>query len=271
MEENTRIKKRSEIPQEDKWAIEDLYPSDEAWEETLATLEADKNALDNVNVKIQAGQTVGIIGGTGSAKTSLVQLIPRLYDVLDGRVLVGGRDVREYALEELRSAVGMVLQKNVLFSGSINSNLRWGDGDATVEVIREACRAAQADGFVTSFPEGYETDLGQGGVNVSGGQKQRLCIARALLKKPKIIILDDSTSALDFATDAALRRALRTLPSYMTVFIVSQRTGSIAYADRILVLDDGELVGNGKHEALLNTSCVYREIYESQFKKEERA
>ena len=220
--------------------------------------------LENINLEIKSGETIGIIGGTGSSKTTLVQLIPRLYDVLSGRVLVGGHDVRDYKLETLREAVGMVLQKNVLFSGSINSNLRWGDGDATVEEIREACRAAQADDFVTSFPDGYETDLGQGGVNVSGGQKQRLCIARALLKKPKIIILDDSTSAVDTATDAKIREAFREKLADTTTIIIAQRISSVSDADKIIVMDDGKINGIGTHEELIKNNAIYREVYESQ-------
>lgn len=224
----------------------------------------DNKVLDNINLEIQSGETIGIIGGTGSAKTTLVQLIPRLYDVLDGRILVGGRDVRDYKLETLRNAVGMVLQKNVLFSGSINSNLRWGDAEASVEEIREACRAAQADDFVTSFPQGYETDLGQGGVNVSGGQKQRLCIARALLKKPKIIILDDSTSAVDTATDAKIRQAFRENLKGTTTIVIAQRISSVSDADKIIVLDDGRIDGIGTHEELIANNRIYREVYESQ-------
>ena len=194
----------------------------------------------------------------------MVQLIPRLYDALEGRVLVGGHDVRDYKLNVLRDAVGMVLQKNVLFSGSINSNLRWGDADASVEEIREACQAAQADSFVTSFPEGYETDLGQGGVNVSGGQKQRLCIARALLKKPKIIILDDSTSAVDTATDAHIRAAFREKLADTTTIIIAQRISSVSDADKIIVMDDGKINGIGTHDELIATNEIYREVYESQ-------
>ena len=220
--------------------------------------------LDNIDLEIKSGETIGIIGGTGSSKTTLVQLIPRLYDCLSGRVLVGGHDVREYKLDTLREAVGMVLQKNVLFSGSINSNLRWGDADASVEEIREACKAAQADDFVTSFPEGYETDLGQGGVNVSGGQKQRLCIARALLKKPKIIILDDSTSAVDTATDAKIRAAFREKLEDTTTIIIAQRISSVSDADKIIVMDDGKINGIGTHEELIQTNEIYREVYESQ-------
>jgi ATP-binding cassette subfamily B protein len=222
--------------------------------------------LENIDLHIQSGETIGIIGGTGSSKTTLVQLIPRLYDVLGGRVLVGGHDVRDYKLETLREAVGMVLQKNVLFSGSINSNLRWGDGDATVEEIREACRAAQADGFVTSFPEGYETDLGQGGVNVSGGQKQRLCIARALLKKPRILILDDSTSAVDTRTDSLIRQAFREEIPGTTKLIIAQRVASVQDADMIVILEGGEVVDVGTHEELLARSQIYQEVYESQKK-----
>lgn len=226
----------------------------------------DNKVLDNINLEIQSGETIGIIGGTGSAKTTLVQLIPRLYDVLDGRILVGGRDVRDYKLETLRNAVGMVLQKNVLFSGSINSNLRWGDAEASVEEIREACRAAQADDFVTSFPQGYETDLGQGGVNVSGGQKQRLCIARALLKKPKIIILDDSTSAVDTDTDRRIRSALKEKLADMTTIIIAQRITSIMDADKIVVMNDGKIMDIGNHEELLARNEVYADLFYTQQK-----
>jgi len=222
--------------------------------------------LTDINLTIQPGETVGIIGGTGSAKTSLVQLIPRLYDVQDGSVLVGGRDVREYALEELRDAVGMVLQKNVLFSGSILENLKWGNAEATEEDIVAACKAAQAHDFIMSFPDGYETQLGQGGVNVSGGQKQRLCIARALLKKPKIIILDDSTSAVDTATDAHIRAALKEQLAGTTTIIIAQRISSVCDADKIVVMDDGRIDAIGTHEELLANNEIYREVYESQQK-----
>ena len=226
----------------------------------------DNLTLENINLHIRSGETIGIIGGTGSAKTTLVQLIPRLYDVYSGSLKVGGRDVREYPLETLRNAVAMVLQKNVLFSGTIKENLRWGDAGATDEQIEEACRAAQAHDFVCFFPDGYDTDLGQGGVNVSGGQKQRLCIARALLKKPKIIILDDSTSAVDTATDSKIRQALREKLAGTTTFIIAQRVTSVQDADRIIVLNDGRIDAVGTHEELLATNEIYREVYESQQK-----
>ena len=227
---------------------------------------AGEDILQNVNLTIHSGETIGIIGGTGSAKTTLVQLIPRLYDVSDGRVLVGGKDVRQYGIRALRDAVSMVLQKNVLFSGSIRDNLRWGDENASDAEIEDACRSAQADGFIRSFPDGYDTDLGQGGVNVSGGQKQRLCIARALLKRPKIIILDDSTSAVDTATDAKIREAFRRELKGTTTLIIAQRISSVQDADRILVLDDGKVADFDTHENLLKNSEIYREVYESQQK-----
>ena len=222
--------------------------------------------LSHINLKIRRGETIGVIGGTGSAKSSLVQLIPRLYDVLSGSVLVGGHDVREYKIKTLRDSVSMVLQKNVLFSGTIRENLRWGNADATDAQIEEACRAAAAHDFITSFPAGYDTDLGQGGVNVSGGQKQRLCIARALLKRPKIIILDDSTSAVDTATDAAIRRALRETLTGTTTIIIAQRITSVMDADRIVVMDEGQISDVGTHEELMARSEIYREVYESQQK-----
>ena len=222
--------------------------------------------LSNIDFRIKSGETIGIIGGTGSAKTTLVQLIPRLYDVMDGEVLVGGRNVRDYALETLRNEVAMVLQKNVLFSGTIKENLKWGDENATDEEIIDACKAAQAHDFIMSFPDGYETDLGLGGVNVSGGQKQRLCIARALLKKPKIIILDDSTSAVDTATDSKIREAFRNKLSDTTTIIIAQRITSVCDADRILVLDNGQIDAFDTPEELMKNNKISREVYESQQK-----
>ena len=228
--------------------------------------DASEKVLEGVNLHIASGQMVGIIGGTGSAKSTLVQLIPRLYDVSEGRVLVGGRDVREYKIADLRQAVGMVLQKNVLFSGTIRDNLKWGDGAASDEEITAAARAAQADDFVQSFPDGYDTDLGQGGVNVSGGQKQRLCIARALLKKPKILILDDSTSAVDTATDARIRQAFATDLAGTTKIIIAQRITSVCDCDQIIVMDGGKIAAVGIHDQLMETSDIYRDVYESQQK-----
>lgn len=227
---------------------------------------AEEAVLKNISLKIDSGETIGIIGATGSAKTTLVSLIPRLYDVTEGEVLVGGANVKSYKLDKLRSAVSVVLQKNVLFSGTIKENLRWGDFNATDEQIVEACKAACADGFINDFPDGYDTDLGQGGVNVSGGQKQRLCIARALLKKPKIIILDDSTSAVDTATDASIRKAFREKLADTTTIIIAQRISSVKDADRIIVLEDGEIDGIGTHEELLASNAIYREVYDSQQK-----
>ena len=223
-----------------------------------------ENVLDNISFTINPGETVGIIGTTGSGKSSLVQLIPRLYDVNEGAVLIDGVDVRDYSLEHLRTAVGMVLQKNVLFSGTIKDNLKWGDENASDEEIFAAADSAQAHGFVESFTEGYNTELGQGGVNVSGGQKQRLCIARALLKKPKILILDDSTSAVDTATEAKIREAFRTSLKDSTKIIISQRINSVIEADKIIVLEDGRISGIGTHEELMRSSGEYREIYSSQ-------
>ena len=228
---------------------------------------AEKFALKNIDLVIRPGETVGILGSTGSSKTTLVNLIPRLYDVSEGSVKVGGRDVREYDLESLRNAVSVVLQKNVLFSGTIKKNLRWGDADATDEEIVRACKLAQADEFIQSFPDKYDTYIEQGGTNVSGGQKQRLCIARALLKKPKILILDDSTSAVDTKTDALIRKAFREEIPDTTKIIIAQRVSSVQDADKIILMENGEIGAMGTHEELMKTSPVYREIYESQNKR----
>lgn len=227
---------------------------------------ADVTVLDNINLHIKSGETIGIIGATGSGKSSLVSLIPRLYDAAAGTVKVGGVDVKDYNLDTLRSEVAMVLQKNVLFSGTVIENLRWGDENATQEEIEEACRQACADEFIQQLPGGYNYDLGQGGVNVSGGQKQRLCIARALLRKPKIIIFDDSTSAVDTKTDAMIRQALRTHAPEVTKIIIAQRVASVEDADRIIVLDEGKIVGLGTHEELLAGNEIYQEVYLSQVK-----
>lgn len=227
---------------------------------------AENLTLENINLHIKPGQMVGVIGGTGDGKSSLVQLIPRLYDVLEGSVKVGGRDVRDYNLHNLREGVSMVLQKNVLFSGTIKENMLWGNENATDEEIIAACKVAQAHDFVSSFPDGYQTDLGQGGVNVSGGQKQRLCIARALLKKPKIMIMDDSTSAVDTATDAAIRSALRSEVGHMTTIIIAQRISSVQDCDMIVVMNDGKINDIGTHEQLLERNTIYQEIFNSQQK-----
>lgn len=228
--------------------------------------DAERSVVEDVSFTIRSGETVGILGATGSAKTTLVQLIPRLYDVSAGSVSVAGHDVREYTVEHLRGAVSMVLQKNVLFSGSIADNMRWGDSNATEAEIVAACKSAQAHDFIESFPDGYNTDLGQGGVNVSGGQKQRLCIARALLKKPKILILDDSTSAVDTFTDAKIREAFRNDIPNTTKIIIAQRISSICDADKIIVLNDGRLDAVGTHDELLETNEIYRDVYFSQQK-----
>lgn len=231
--------------------------------------DSEGKVLDNINLKINAGDTVGIIGSTGCGKTTLVSMIARLYDVDEGDVLVDGINVKDYSLYNLREGVGMVLQKNVLFSGSIIDNLRWGDTDASLEEIREAADYAQADGFITSFTDGYNMDLGQGGTNVSGGQKQRLCIARALLKKPKILILDDSTSAVDMATEARIREAFKNSLKDSTKIIIAQRINSVKDADEIIVLDEGKITGVGTHEYLLENNVEYQEIYYSQMDKKE--
>ena len=232
--------------------------------------EAESAALSGVNLHIASGETVGIIGGTGSAKSTLVQLIARLYDVTEGSIKVGGVDVREYDLETLRDNVAMVLQKNVLFSGTIKENMRWGNPDATDEEIMEACRLAQADSFIQTFPDGYDTHIEQGGTNVSGGQRQRLCIARALLKKPKILILDDSTSAVDTKTDALIRKAMREVIPGTTKLIIAQRISSIEEADHVIVMDNGRVNGWGTPAELLKTNDIYREVYESQMKGAEK-
>ena len=231
--------------------------------------DASLNALSAVNLRIESGMTVGILGSTGSSKTTLVQLIPRLYDASEGTVKVGGVDVKKYDLEVLRDNVAMVLQKNVLFSGSIADNLRWGNPNATQEEMEHACRLACAHDFITSFPNGYETHIEQGGTNVSGGQKQRLCIARALLKQPKILILDDSTSAVDTATDTKIRQAFREEIPNITKIIIAQRVSSVKHADLILVMEGGEIVAKGDHDTLLQTSDIYKEVYESQQKGED--
>ena len=226
----------------------------------------DKKVLNDINLSIESGQTVGIIGSTGSSKSSLVQLIPRLYDVSSGQLLLGGVDVRNYDLNVLRNAVAMVLQKNELFSGTIKENLRWGNENATDEEIEEACRLACADEFIQSFPDKYDTYIEQGGTNVSGGQKQRLCIARALLKKPKVLILDDSTSAVDTKTDASIQKSFAEFIPDTTKIIIAQRVSSVQHADRIIVMDDGKIAACGKHDELLKTCDIYREVYESQKK-----
>ena len=220
--------------------------------------------LKDINLSIRSGETIGIIGGTGSAKTSLVNLVSRLYDVTAGRVLVGGRDVRDYDVETLRNAVAVVLQKNVLFSGTVMENLRWGDENASPEDCEAVCRIACADEFIKAMPQGYDTMIEQGGTNISGGQRQRLCIARALLKKPQILILDDSTSAVDTATDAKIRQAFADGIPDTTKLIIAQRVSSVMGADRIIVLDDGRVSGFGTHEELMASNAIYRDVYESQ-------
>jgi ATP-binding cassette subfamily B protein len=222
--------------------------------------------LEDINLDIKSGETIGIIGGTGSSKTSLVNLISRIYDVSEGSVSVGGVDVRDYDMETLRNQVAVVLQKNVLFSGTILDNLRWGDENASREECIRACKLASADDFIESFPEGYDTYIEQGGSNVSGGQKQRLCIARALLKKPKVLILDDSTSAVDTSTDARIRKALREEIPGTTKIIIAQRISSVQDADRIIVMENGKVDGFGTHDELIESNEIYRDIFESQTK-----
>ena len=227
---------------------------------------AESNALDHIDLKIKSGETIGIIGGTGSSKSTLVSMIPRLYDTSEGEVLVGGENVRDYNIEALRNNVAMVLQKNVLFSGSIYDNIRWGDEYATDEEVQHVCKLACADDFIQTFPDKYDTHIEQGGTNVSGGQKQRLCIARALLKKPKILILDDSTSAVDTKTDAMIRKAFRDEIPNTTKIIIAQRVSSVCDADKIIILDNGKIVDFGNHDELYANSDIYREIYDSQTK-----
>ena len=226
--------------------------------------DAEENALSHVNLEIQSGEVIGILGATGSSKSTLVQLIPRLYDATEGEIYVGGHNIKEYKLHNLRDAVSMVLQKNVLFSGTIEENMRWGNPDATHEEVVQACKYAQADDFITSFPDGYDTELGQGGVNVSGGQKQRLCIARALLKNPKIIILDDSTSAVDTDTDHRIQLALKEALGDMTTLIIAQRVASVKEADRIIIMNDGQIEDIGTHEELLERNVIYQDLYQTQ-------
>ena len=226
----------------------------------------ESDALQDIDLRIEAGQTIGIMGGTGSGKSSLVQLLARLYDVTKGQLLVGGHNVKEYDVKVLRDQVSMVLQNNVLFSDSIKDNLRWGKGDASDEEMIHVCKLAQADSFIQAFPNGYDTHIEQGGSNVSGGQRQRLCIARALLKNPKILILDDSTSAVDTRTDYLIRKAFKEDLPHITKFIISQRISSIEDADKIIVMDDGKVSGFGTHEELLKTNPIYQEVYATQVK-----
>ena len=247
-------------------ALETLNDASVEFKNVSFSYNEGKNIINNASFKIDSGEMVGIMGATGSSKSSLVQLIARLYDVTDGEVLVGGENVKKYKLHSLRENVGMVLQKNVLFSGTIADNLRWGNKNATDEALRNACKIADADEFISSFPDGYQTDLGQGGVNVSGGQKQRLCIARAILKSPKILILDDSTSAVDSATDARIRQGLRESLPNTTKIIIAQRVSSISDCDKIIILDNGTVNDIGTHEELLERNEIYRDVYTSQQK-----
>ena len=247
-------------------ALETLKDASVEFKNVSFSYNEGKDIINNASFKINSGEMVGIMGATGSSKSSLVQLIARLYDVTDGEVLVGGENVKKYKLHSLRENVGMVLQKNVLFSGTIADNLRWGNKNATDEELRNACKIADADEFVSSFPDGYQTDLGQGGVNVSGGQKQRLCIARAILKSPKILVLDDSTSAVDSATDARIRQGLRESLPNTTKIIIAQRVSSISDCDKIIILDNGTVNDIGTHEELLERNEIYRDVYTSQQK-----
>ena len=247
-------------------ALETLKDASVEFKNVSFSYNEGKNIINNASFKIDSGEMVGIMGATGSSKSSLVQLMARLYDVTDGEVLVGGENVKKYKLHSLRETVGMVLQKNVLFSGTIADNLRWGNKNATDEELRNACKIADADEFISSFPDGYQTDLGQGGVNVSGGQKQRLCIARAILKSPKILILDDSTSAVDSATDARIRQGLRESLPNTTKIIIAQRVSSISDCDKIIILDNGSVNDIGTHEELLERNEIYRDVYTSQQK-----
>ena len=231
--------------------------------------ETEKECLKNITLKIKSGESVGIIGGTGSGKTSLVNLIPRLYDVTEGELLVGNKNVKDYDLATLRNEVSCVLQKNVLFSGTIKDNIRWGKEDATDEEIERVCRLAQADEFINSFPDKYDTYIEEGGTNVSGGQKQRICIARALMKHPKILILDDSTSAVDTKTDSLIRKAFKEEIPDTTKIIIAQRISSVEECDKIVVMEDGKIDGIGTHDELLNSIAIYKEVYESQTKGSE--
>ena len=253
---------------EDGKAQKEVKDGSISFEDVCFSYHGDKENLhlSHVNLEIRSGETIGILGGTGSAKSTLVQLIPRLYDVTSGRVKVGGLDVREYDLEALRNEVSMVLQKNVLFSGTIKENLRWGDKEASDEELIRVCELACAHEFIEKFPKQYDTYIEQGGTNVSGGQKQRLCIARALLKKPKVLILDDSTSAVDTHTDAMIRKAFREEIPDTTKLIIAQRVSSVQDADKIIVLNDGQIDGIGTHEELMESNAIYREVYESQQK-----
>ena len=227
---------------------------------------AQNYALSDIDLEIKSGETVGVLGGTGSSKSTLIQLLPRLYDTTEGNVYVGGVNVKDYDLDVLRKEVSIVLQKNVLFSGTIKENLRWGDETATEDEMVRVCKLAQADDFIRSFPDGYDTYIEQGGTNVSGGQKQRLCIARALLRKPKVLILDDSTSAVDMKTDALIRKAFAEQLANTTKIIIAQRIASVEHADKIIVMDGGKIIAFGNHEELLENSLIYREIHEAQTK-----